>query len=210
MKLTGRLIEAWRRCRSRRTVFIDCGANVGRVLERQVQQFPSREYYAIEANPALIPRIESVRDRYPNTTIQIMHCAVWDRDGAIPFYLSGLNSEGRMTHDGSTAVLGKSPRHRRAGVIDYGHPIEVPSLDFSSWIGRTFARSDRIYLKMDIEGAEYVVLDKMLKDNTIDFICQATVEFHFSADGRISTIDRDLHERIAEQVRRRTRLVEWH
>ncbi|MCI0358202.1 MAG: FkbM family methyltransferase [Planctomycetaceae bacterium] len=191
-------------------MFIDCGANVGRVLQRQIRQFPAREYYAIEANPHLIPRIEAVRDRYPNSSISIMHYAVWNSDGAIPFYLSGLNSQGGTAHDGSTAVLGKSPRHPRAGVIDYDHPIEVPSLDFSGWIRKTFAPTDIIFLKMDIEGAEYAVLDKMLQDDTIDYVSEAMVEFHYSDDGRITTIDKGLHERIVEQVRRRTRLVEWH
>jgi FkbM family methyltransferase len=209
-RLAGRFREAWNRFRGRRTVFIDCGANVGRVLQRQIQRFPAREYFAIEANPELIPHIEAVRDRYPNSSINIMHCAAWHSDGAIPFYLSGRNSEGRVVHDGSTAVLGKSPRHRQSGVIDYGHPIEVPSLDLSAWIRSTFAPSDIIYLKMDIEGAEYVVLDKMLQDGTLDYVREAKVEFHYSDDGRISTIDKRLHERIVEEVRRRTRLVEWH
>jgi len=203
-------LEACYRYCGKRTVFIDCGANVGRVLEQQVQRFPAREYFALEANPALIPHIQDVREQHPTNSITIMHCAAWISDGTIPFYLSGLNSQGRAVHDGSTAVLGKSPRHPLSGAIDYEHPIEVPSLDFSAWIRRTFEPSDIIHMKMDIEGAEYVVLEKMLQDCTIDYIDQAMVEFHYSDDGRISTIDKRRHERIVEQVRRRTRLVEWH
>jgi FkbM family methyltransferase len=210
MKRLASLVEAWHRYRGRRTVFIDCGANVGRILERQIQQFPSREYFALEANPELIPRIECVRDRYPDSSVCIMHCAVWDSDGVIPFYRSGLNSQGQVVNDGSTALLGKSPRHPLAGVIDYDNPIEVPCLDFSAWIRNTFSPADVLYLKMDIEGAEYLVLDKMLKDRTLDYITEATIEFHYSDDGRISTLDKNLHDRIVEQVRRRTRLAEWH
>ena len=153
---------------TRRTVFIDCGGNVGRVLERQLREHPQREYFALEANPELIPSLELVRDRHPRTTVHVLHCAAWDRDGLIPFYLSGLNSHGQKVHDGSTALLGKSPRHASAGVIDYEHPLEVPSLDFSAWLKRTFSPADAITLKMDIEGAEYRVLDKMLRDGTID------------------------------------------
>ena len=209
-QLASRLSRAWRQIRGRPAVFIDCGANVGRVLARQIRKHPEREYFAIEANPELIPQINAVRDRFPRSRVHVMHCAAWNRDGTIPFYLSGLNSQGQRVHDGSTAVLGKSPRHPLAGEIDYAHPIEVPSLDFSAWIRSTFSPRDTIYLKMDIEGAEYVVLDKMLQDRTLDFVTEAMIEFHYSDDGRISTIDKERHQRIVEAVRRRTRLAEWH
>jgi FkbM family methyltransferase len=208
-RLARRMIDAWHRCAGRRTVFIDCGANVGLVLEGHIRQFPGREYFAFEANPELIPAIERVRARHPRSSIRIMGCAAWDRDGSIPFYLSGLNSRGQRVHDGSTALVGKSPRHPLAGAIDYDNPIEVPCLDFSAWIRETFSPADILYLKMDIEGAEYIVLEKMLQDRTLDYITEAAIEFHYSDDGRISSLDRELHERIVEQVRRRTRLVEW-
>jgi FkbM family methyltransferase len=212
--LAGRLIGAWRGCARwparRRSVFIDCGANVGRVLERQLREHPTRECFALEANPELIPALQAVRDRHPRSTVHILHCAAWNCDGVIPFYKSGLNSHGQKVHDGSTALLGKSPRHPLAGVIDYEHPLEVPSVDFSAWIKRTFSPADAIHLKMDIEGAEYVVLDKMLSDGTIDYLDEAAIEFHYSDDGRISTLDKAQHERIVAQVGARTRLVEWH
>jgi FkbM family methyltransferase len=212
--LAGRLWGAWQRCAlgrtPRRTAFIDCGANVGRVLVRQLREHPEREYFVLEANPELISQLEAVRKRHPQSNVQVLHCAAWDCDGTIPFFLSGLNSHGQQVHDGSTALLGKSPRHPNAGVIDYAHPIEVPSLDFSAWIKRTFSPDDVIYLKMDIEGAEYRVLDKMLRDGTIDYVAEATIEFHYSDDGRLASLDRDLHARIVAEVGARTRLLEWH
>src|SRR5262245_30442622 len=148
-RLARQFVEACYRWRGKRTVFIDCGANVGQVLQQQIRRFPVREYFALEANPALAPHLEAVRQQHPTTSIHVMHCAAWDSDGTIPFYLSGLNSKGQMVHDGSTAVLGKSPRHPLSGAIDYDHPIEVPSLDFSAWIGPTFGRSHVILLKLD-------------------------------------------------------------
>jgi len=56
--------------------------------------------------------------------------------------------------------------------------IEVESLDLSQWILDNFDVDDFIVLKMDIEGAEYEVLPKMVKDGSIAYINHAFIEWH--------------------------------
>jgi len=190
-------------------VFIDCGANVGAVLEKEIRLHPEREYFAFEANPRLLQRIQAIQARYPSTRIEIHGKAVWTKEGVIDFFLSGENSFGESVTDGSTLMTGKSPRDPRSGRIDYDHPVQVESIEFGKWLRATFAKRDFIYLKMDIEGAEYAVLQSMLRDGSIEYISRAWIEFHYSEDGRISSLDKALHDSIRRSVRASTRLIDW-
>ena len=64
----------------------------------------------------------------------------------------------------------------------FGMPeqITVDSVDLSSWIVSNFSREDHIILKMDIEGAEYEILKKMFVDDTIKYINELWIEWHFT------------------------------
>ena len=56
--------------------------------------------------------------------------------------------------------------------------IKVESLDLSQWIVDNFSKDDYIVLKMDIEGSEYEILPKMIKDGSINYINAAFIEWH--------------------------------
>ena len=57
-------------------------------------------------------------------------------------------------------------------------PIEAECLDFSKWLSTNMKPYYDITLKLDIEGAEYDVLWKMINDGTIRYIKKLYVEFH--------------------------------
>lgn len=56
--------------------------------------------------------------------------------------------------------------------------FQVPAIDFSAWLKAKVSPDDYVILKMDIEGAEYKVLQKMLDDGTIDLVSKLYIEFH--------------------------------
>jgi FkbM family methyltransferase len=191
-------------------VYIDCGANVGAVLEEKVVKYPAREYYAFEANPNLMDRLLAVKDRHPATAIQVFNMAVWTENSKIDLYLSAENSRGEPMVDGSTLLRGKMPSHPLVGRIDYDHPVEVQALNFSQWILENFRKEDYVWLKMDIEGSEYAVLEQMLKDGSIHSINKAYVEFHYRDGGHLQSISKETHDSVYERVSKRTKLVTWH
>lgn len=197
------------RLSGRRVVFIDCGANIGAILEQQIQRDPKREYFAFEANPELLPELQVVARRYPAVSIEIHAQAVWTFDGTVDLFLSRENALGKWNNEGSTLLRGKSPRGEGAGRIDYDHPLTVPCIDLSKWIQTNFTERDLIYLKMDIEGAEYAVLRRMIDEKTLQWVNVAFVEFHYSDDGRISTVDRKTHDHVVACVHKATRLKRW-
>lgn len=205
-----RLQFALLRLLGRRVAWVDCGANTGAVLESQVRWFPAREYHAFEANPNLIPSLQAVAARHPGTRVTIHHAAVWTSDATLPFFLSGADTTGREDTEGSTLLGGKTRRNPACGEIRYDQPVQVPCIDFSAWLARTFSGRDHVWLKMDIEGAEYEVLEKMLEDGSIDRVDKAFVEFHFGHAHEIPGVDRERHERLIAELSRRTRLVVWY
>ena len=54
----------------------------------------------------------------------------------------------------------------------------IPTFDLSSFVRNNFNEDDYVVLKLDIEGSEYAVIDKMLRDGSFKFIDYLFLEFH--------------------------------
>ena len=75
-------------------------------------------------------------------------------------------------------------------------PISVESVDFGNWIRSRFSRDDHVVVKLDIEGAEYEVLDKMLSDGSIAFVDKIYLELHNVKVGVSQRRDQELLRRL--------------
>jgi FkbM family methyltransferase len=184
-----------------RRIFIDCGANTCTVLRAFIKRFPNFEFFAFEAQPELAVEGERVIRELPQTKIRYFSKAVWIRDEEISFYLAtqwGPNHRG-----GSTLVTGNTNQ----SAIDYESPIQVKAIDFSSWLGANFSPEDYIIVKMDIEGAEYDVLEKVVTDGNLKLLDELIIEFHHQMNDGIS---KKRHDALVEALRHSCRLEIWH
>lgn len=73
--------------------------------------------------------------------------------------------------------------------IDYGipsHVFRVPIIKLSRWIKDKFSKEDYIYIKMDIEGMEFLLLQDLISEGCLDYIKEMDVEWHgrFNVPGR--------------------------
>lgn len=73
--------------------------------------------------------------------------------------------------------------------IDYGkskYVFNVPVIKLSDWILSSFDKNDYIYVKMDIEGMEFLLLRDLIDSGAVDFIKEMDVEWHgrFDVPGR--------------------------
>jgi hypothetical protein len=96
-------------------------------------------------------------------SLTVLNKAIWVSDGTLEFHMESDIS-------GSNSLI-KDPKR------DY-KSITVESFDFSRWLEHSFSIDDYVILSMDIEGAEYEVLDKLLKDETIKYLDRLYVELH--------------------------------
>ena len=187
---------------ARRRIFIDCGANTCTVLRQFVKRFPDFEFFAFEAQPELAAAGERVIRELPQTKIQHFSKAVWTRNEELSFYLAtqwGPNHRG-----GSTLVTGNTCNQ---SAIDYESPVRVEAIDFSSWLGENFVPEDYVIVKMDIEGAEYDVLEKVIADGNLPLIDELIIEFHNQMNESVS---KARHDALVGTLRSSCRLEIWH
>lgn len=143
-------------------ILIDCGASNGSaILELENKYGVFDKIYAIEPNPENIRQINS-----DNSRLIKLEAAISKAYGNVHLYLS----EG---YDGSTLYPDKL-----SGRINKDNFIEVKAIDFSDWLAIHVSQDDYVVCKMDIEGAEFDVLEHLLKTKKMNLIDVLLVEWH--------------------------------
>jgi len=153
-----------------RNIFIDCGGNVGQSLKRFIASPLYKDDFELFTFEPVIG-IEKYCGNIKNLTI--FKKAVWIYDGEIDFCLDKAKKECRKL--GGTII-----KDKKTGHLDKENPVSVPCLNFSKWVLDNFSQEDFIILKMDIEGAEYKVLSKMVEDASINMVNKLYIEFHWN------------------------------
>jgi FkbM family methyltransferase len=182
-----------------RKVFLDLGANVGSISEEFGLEHPDYELIAVEPNIDLLPAIHSKSLKLCRP-VSVIWGAAWINNGSINLFMSG--------HDLASTVVAGKREYTEYGwpQIDYNAPNQVPALDLSSFLINNFTSGDHIVIKMDIEGAEYEVLEKMLKDGSVDLISELRCEWHID---RFPEMPKSRHDAVVAQVAQRTKLGIW-
>lgn len=159
----------------KRNVFLDCGGNNGSSVRKFRKEFDPRarfHIFSFEPNPIYAERYLDIPKH------KLIAAAVHNRDGETQFYLD------REDGDGSTLFKNKLTRENGGyGVLDLDEPTTVKSIDLSAWIARELEPSDNIVLKLDVEGAEYDIIEKMAQDKTLSRISKLFIEWHWQKVG---------------------------
>ena len=143
-------------------VLIDCGASDGQAIEQVVNLYGTFDrVIAIEANPELIPKLQSL----PNT--EVVHAIVSDKMSIETLYFGEHFTE-------SSTFLEKT-----TGNLSSHRSVEVTSIDFGQWLSDNLnGTEDLVVCKMDIEGSEFKVLKKIIQDKSIKLIHILHIEWH--------------------------------
>lgn len=150
--------------------FIDCGAHCGESILTAKQRF-GIDTHIVSFEPVTYLANQLQEIHKDNESIQIVNAAIWINDDIKKFYISCDITDG-------SSLLGENINNLNKSVY-----IDIPCVDLSSWIKNTFTKNDYIILKLDIEGAEYEVLNKMIEEGTINMIKEFWGEWH---DDKIS------------------------
>ncbi len=139
-------------------IVIDLGCQpqrIDRSIEPLIDRFDPEMLYGFD--PAASP---PYRYKTGQTMVRLDRSAAWVHNGTLQF-------SARTGIEGT--VMSESSAWN-------GRERPVPCFDFPAWLGG-FA-TDEVILKLDIEGAELPVLEKMIKDGTDDRISLLLVEWH--------------------------------
>ena len=147
-------------------IFLDVGGHCGcsiRCFNNLVPDAEDWEKYSFEPNPNLW-------DEFDGLDTELIRDVALDHNGTTSFWIAG------KTKCGSTIDMLKATRQKL-----YNNEITkivASCIDLSQWIRHKFNEDDYIFLKMDVECAEYPIFDKMLKDGTLSYINLLSGEFH--------------------------------
>ncbi|XP_052818534.1 uncharacterized protein LOC128244582 [Mya arenaria] len=186
--------NAVRQCRY---VFLDLGSNKGvqvrklfepnlypnasiiPVFDRVFGNISERQRYVcafgFEANPRHMKRLIFIEKSYKNKGFQVdfYHLAVSDRDNDRVTIFSETNFD----LDWGAGILDQAINNK-ANMTKY----KVHTVDIVRFIVEIInpLKSKAVFMKMDIEGSEYLLLPHMIKNKILckDIITSAGIEFH--------------------------------
>ncbi|XP_006819321.1 uncharacterized protein LOC102806558 [Saccoglossus kowalevskii] len=170
------------------TVYIDVGANRGDTLqvfyntlsadlsnnpyvELPYDYEPSKwKVFAFEADEIHSDELHQLQKKFHFKLYS--GTAAWVDDLGVMLY---LDRSAKTNGYWGTSISGTKRN------LNDTHPVKVQSLDFSAWLREHVTNDDFVVLKMNIEGAEFAVLDKMLRDETFCLIDQLFIFYHVNA-----------------------------
>jgi len=158
-----------------RNIFIDCGANLGQGFERLRNRYDLSIYEDIYMFEPLPNAFNFLKEKYIHA--KIYNQAVWIDNIEKMFGIEIATIDGIPGVGHASNVLGEKYLRTDNPHLSW---IEIPvqCIDFATFLKDNFDTTDNIFVKFDIEGAEYSVLEKLIETNTLQFIKTINIEFH--------------------------------
>lgn len=164
-------------------VLIDCGANVGDVTSSFART--GATVYAFEPDPLCFSVLRKRFSLTPNVTC--FHKGVMDRNCSL--VLNSLNAHDRWD-DLESTVASSFVQEGRSGA----RQTEVECIDLSEFVA-SLRKPVRV-LKIDIEGAEIAVVNRLIDTRAMDMIDLAIVETHETQQPDLLEATNALRDRI--------------
>lgn len=182
----------------------DCGTNMCQGLKKMIEQYkPDNSWFifSLEANPYTYQHAKKIiEDKYSALNVTLLNKAVWVKDcikkmtveyndiHTIEHITNSINadiSKLDLSNENSFWMGGSSNIMEDNFNVNHGvvgpvkeKAVDVECIDFVSFIENHIAPNSNVYIKFDIEGAEYSVINKMLKSPIINNVREITVEWH--------------------------------
>lgn len=134
------------------TTVIDVGANTGQTCVEWMSLFPNAKIHAIEALEQFKPHLERLTKSNP-ARLQYWQYAATDKSGEVKFY---VHSE----HPSSSSLLSStSNSHKELPFTKSTREITVQGIRLDELFDeKKVSPDERIFLKLDVQGAELSVL----------------------------------------------------
>lgn len=170
------------RCLSAGDLAIDCGANVGRLT--QIMANTGADVIAFEPDENLIHHLTKISDSWPNVIVR--NAAVGIEEGTVelfrsPNYDNNVFRESvKNTTVPNTGLASQTDGTRDLdGVNTSDNSTTVELVNIIEVLKENIAKRGRIaLLKIDIEGAELDVLEKMIEEDLFKDIGFTVAELH--------------------------------
>lgn len=172
-------------------IFIDCGGYDGCSAVKFIANNPAFDAITFEPNPDLWSFYTSV----PTTLIKKGVAGKTDRR---PFTLDEIDG------DGSSFVVGKTIDYTRKIKNEDFKTIDIECIDICEVI-ESLKDYQKIILKLDVEGAEYEILEKLLERGLMARVSKLYAEWHWQKIG----MSYEQHMTIYNHVKKFCPIQDW-
>jgi FkbM family methyltransferase len=151
-------------------IFIDGGARVGETIEvllNKREDLKGCDVYLFECNSDHKNTLEEIAKTNKNYNFIVRDEAIWKENCEMNFYISN-----DMWGD-----LGCTLDPNKRESLDLANPRIVKAINFSEFLF-SFDKDDYLVIKLDIEGAEYEVIESILDSGAISRINELFIEWH--------------------------------
>lgn len=163
-----------------KVIFIDCGGNVGQSVQYALENYEDVEVHTFEGYSV---NVDCIREKYgDDERVHIYHNVIYKEAKEMKFYLQDWGAR-----TGSSIIKEKKS-------VDKNKVEIVQSIDLGEWITSNFSKDDEIILKIDIEGAEYEVIEHLMDTRVDDYINHWFVEWHKA--GKLVNVNSDYIDRV--------------
>ena len=161
--------------KGQRGLFIDCGSNLGQGFIHFRQYYPERlyDYVLIEPNPFCLPTLQDLQ-RQLGGRIEIIAEAASTQAGEAHFY--GLSEDARGTTSTGGSIL--KDHNSVFYVANEQKAIQVRTFSLARFLYAKKGNYASIVMKLDIEGAEYEVLEDLIATEAHRCLDLIYVEYH--------------------------------
>lgn len=155
-------------------LFLDCGSNLGQGFEffKDFFLLDKYDFVLFEPNPHCIKVLKEKYKSFPS--IEIVQKAVWIDNSKLSFYGLVEDERGETSTGGSVIDKHNSSMY----VSNKESSLEVDAFSFSDYIINKAKSYSKIIVKLDIESAEYKVLQDLINTKAINHISHIFIEFH--------------------------------
>ena len=166
-----------------RKIFIDGGANKGQSTQKFIECFnDSKEYEIYMFAPEYkncTKHIDKIINKFDDHNIEYIKNALWKNNDMVTIPSSNC---------GESSSIFNTNTH--------SNHYKVNSTRLSEWIQNNFDEEDYIILKLDIEGAEYEVVEDLYETKILGYINEFHGELHGPKKGKRMIDDLKLIERL--------------
>lgn len=181
-----------------RHAFLDLGANDGQSLGKfrrdwlPLARGPYTHVVAFEMNTFFRHALQAALQPL---TGELVEGAVWTTDGSMTANMqmpgSRVASKNGVLYNMTSSALAvggvalnKHAKRQVKAASTHERSMSVRTIDFARWLSTRFCRDDTVEVKMDIEGAEFEVLEHLLRTGSAPLIDTLAIEWHTSKRGQ--------------------------
>lgn len=146
--------------KSNKPVIFDCGANIGIAVLYFKWLYPGSVIYVFEPDPLTFSLLEKNINQNNFKNVILHNIALYNKNGTADFYIDKKNP-GWLT---MSVLYERLPKDK----------IRVKTMQLSGYISNL----NIDFLKMDVEGIEYDILNDLIKKKKIFQIKEMVIEYH--------------------------------